>query len=245
MRTSKIEWTQITWNPTTGCTKVSSGCKNCYAEKMAKRLHSMGNHKYRNCFKLTIHENMISEPYSWQKPRMVFVNSMSDLFHEDIPDDFIASIFKSMNDNQKHIFQILTKRSERLAKISKKLKWTPNIWMGVTVEDKFNIKRIFYLENIYAKIKFISCEPLLSQISNLDLRNIHWMIVGGESGFNARPMRKSWVVDIKSQCIKYNVPFFFKQWGGPNKKKSGRILNGETFSEMPESNIELYQERLL
>lgn len=245
MRTSKIEWTQITWNPTTGCTKVSSGCKNCYAEKMAKRLHSMGNHKYRNCFKLTIHENMISEPYSWQKPRMVFVNSMSDLFHEDIPDDFIASIFKSMNDNQKHIFQILTKRSERLAKISKKLKWTPNIWMGVTVEDKFNIKRIFDLENIDAKIKFISCEPLLSQISNLDLRNIHWMIVGGESGFNARPMRKSWVVDIKSQCIKYNVPFFFKQWGGPNKKKSGRILNGETFSEMPESNIELYQERLL
>lgn len=244
MRTSKIEWTQITWNPTTGCSKVSSGCKNCYAEKMARRLHKMGIHKYRNNFDITTHSKTLSEPYSWKKPRMVFVNSMSDLFHEKITDDFILNVFEVMNNNRKHIFQILTKRSNRLLELSKKLNWSSNIWMGVTVEDKHNINRINDLENTKAKVKFLSCEPLLTPIYNLNLKNIDWVIVGGESGPNSRTIKKSWVIDIKEQCYKFKVPFFFKQWGGINKKKNGRLLNGNTFSEMPNIYYDLFQESL-
>jgi protein gp37 len=242
MKSTKIEWTQTTWNPTTGCTKVSSGCKNCYAESMAKRLHSMGIYKYRNSFDLTMHEELITEPYSWKKPRMVFVNSMSDLFHEDICDDFIFQVFKTMNENRGHIFQVLTKRSARLLSLSEKLKWTPNIWMGVTVEDIFNCDRIDNLIKTQAQIKFLSCEPLLSPLENLNLKMIDWVIVGGESGRNARPINKSWVINIKEQCFRSSVPFFFKQWGGTNKKKNGRTLEGSLYNEMPKCGLKTVSE---
>jgi len=233
MSISKIEWTEITWNPTTGCTKVSSGCENCYAERMANRLQVMGVDKYANGFKLTLHPDIIHQPYKWKNPRTVFVNSMSDLFHEDIPLEFIKDVFKSMNNNPRHTFQILTKRARRLNELSPHLKWSRNIWMGVTVEHKDYLSRIDHLRNIQALVKFISFEPLLSDLSNLDLSNIDWVIVGGESGPRARPMEENWVINIKNQCKHQAVPFFFKQWGGKNKKKAGRYLEGKVWNEMP------------
>ncbi len=233
MAKTKIEWTQDSWNPTTGCDKISSGCLNCYAERMSFRLQKMGSPKYADGFNLRTHSNALLEPYKWKKSRMVFVNSMSDLFHENVPFEFIEAVFKVMNENPSHIFQILTKRGYILEKYSQKLSWSKNIWMGVTVEDRSTIARIDALRNTGAYIKFLSCEPLLSDLEQIDLRSIDWVIVGGESGSNARPMSESWVQNILKQCKDANVPFFFKQWGGFNKKKNGKLLNGRTYQEMP------------
>jgi len=233
MSKSKIEWTEQTWNPSTGCSKISSGCQNCYADKMAKRLNAMGVKKYAKGFNLTTHPLTLREPYSWKKERLVFVNSMSDLFHEDMPLEYIQEVFKVMNENPQHTFQVLTKRSERLLHLSNDLKWSQNIWMGVTVEGYNQKFRINHLRAVPAKVKFLSCEPLLNDLKELNLKNIDWIIVGGESGQKSRPIEKKWVENIQVQAKENNIPFFFKQWGGVNKKKNGRLLNGETYSEMP------------
>lgn len=234
MNSSKIEWTETTWNPVTGCTKISSGCANCYAEKMALRLKAMRISKYSKGFNLALHEDCLSEPYTWKKPKVVFVNSMSDLFHEEIPLDFIKKVFKVMNENPQHIFQVLTKRAEKLLEYSSELNWTSNIWMGVTVENYQTTNRIDYLRQTNAAIKFLSCEPLLSDLGQIDLKNINWVIVGGESGPKSRPIKEDWVLDIYNQCRNSDIPFFFKQWGGVNKKKNGKKLQGEIYQEMPE-----------
>jgi protein gp37 len=235
MATTKIEWTESTWNPVTGCTKLSSGCKFCYAEAMAKRLQSMGQEKYQNGFELTIHPDTLNEPYNWKKPKMIFVNSMSDLFHKDVPVEYIRKIFTVMRNNPQHVFQILTKRADVLAYYDSEgwLEWSHNIWMGVTVEDSSVTQRIDYLRNTGARVKFLSCEPLLTSLPNLNLQNIDWLIVGGESGRTPRPIKEEWVLNIQDQCLSQSVAFYFKQWGGTNKKKNGRLLQGQTFSEMP------------
>ncbi|MDJ1496563.1 phage Gp37/Gp68 family protein [Cytophagaceae bacterium DM2B3-1] len=232
MAHSEIEWTEQTWNPTTGCTKISQGCKFCYAEIMAKRLKAMGVSKYKDGFKVRLHEDVLDAPKQW-KPSVIFVNSMSDLFHEDIPLEYIQKVFKVMNECTKHQFQVLTKRSDLLAKYSEHLTWTDNIWMGVSVENQRVAKRIDDLRKCGAKIKFLSLEPLIGPLSNLNLIDINWVIVGGESGWKARPIRESWVIDIRNQCKNANIPFFFKQWGGVNKKATGRTLEGQTYDEMP------------
>lgn len=234
MAQSSIEWTEMTWNPTTGCTKISQGCKFCYAEVMSKRLQAMGIEKYKDNFKVRIHPKELNVPYTWKKPKIVFVNSMSDLFHPEVPFYFIEKVFQVMNDNQQHIFQVLTKRNERLLELHEKLNWTPNVWMGVSVEDQQVEHRIDYLRKTNAKVKFLSLEPLIGPLPNLNLEKIDWVIVGGESGRKPRPIKLEWVKDIQNQCEQANVAFFFKQWGGTNKKKSGRILNGRTYDEMPE-----------
>lgn len=233
MAQTRIEWTELTWNPTTGCNKVSQGCKFCYAEVMARRLKAMGLEKYRNGFELTLHEDALKIPYSWKQPKIVFVNSMSDLFHKDIPLDFIQRVFKVMNDNPQHVFQVLTKRADILLLYHKKLNWTHNIWMGVSVENEKNLSRVNLLRRTTAKVKFLSCEPLIGPLPNLNLKKIDWVIVGGESGRRPRPMKPEWVFEIHNKCTEANVPFFFKQWGGTNKKKTGRVLKGKTYSEMP------------
>lgn len=240
MSKSTIEWTELTWNPTTGCDKVSAGCKFCYAEIMAKRLQAMGLEKYQDAFAVRLHEYELAKPYRWKKPRMVFVNSMSDLFHEDIPVSFIQKVFQVMNECPQHIFQILTKRAERLAELSALLEWTPNIWMGVSVENQKTTHRITYLQKTSAYIKFLSLEPLLQNLPDLNLMAIDWVIVGGESGKGKiRPMKLEWVIDIKQQCDAQNVAFFFKQWGGKNKKKAGRLLEGKEYNNLPSKiNIE-------
>lgn len=230
---SSIEWTESTWNPVSGCTKISAGCLNCYARRMALRLQAMGQYRYRNGFKVTLHPEALDEPYCWKKPRMVFVNSMSDLFHEKIPLSFIQDVFSVMNNNHRHTFQILTKRAERLRELAPLLNWTENIWMGVTVENNDYIGRIDDLRTVNASIRFLSLEPLLGPIEELNLTDINWVIVGGESGPGARPMQKKWVLDIKRNCEQNDVPFFFKQWGGVNKKKAGRILQGRTWDDWP------------
>ena len=231
--TSPIEWTESTWNPITGCSKISIGCKNCYAERMALRLRAMGQSNYKNGFDLTLHESVIPLPLQWKKPHVIFVNSMSDLFHEDIPFSFIEKIFRTMHKAHWHTFQILTKRSTRLLELAHKLLWPKNVWMGVTVESADYRYRIDNLRNIPAKIRFLSMEPLLGPIDYLNLDCIGWVIVGGESGPKARPMKQEWVENVQQHCKQNNVPFFFKQWGGINKKKAGRELNGKTYSEMP------------
>jgi protein gp37 len=233
MAQTRIEWTELTWNPTTGCNKVSQGCKFCYAEVMARRLKAMGLEKYRNGFDLTLHEDALKIPYTWKQPKIVFVNSMSDLFHKDIPLEFIQRVFKVMNDNPQHVFQVLTKRADILLKHHKELEWTHNIWMGVSVEDAKSLSRINLLRRTRAKVKFLSCEPLIGPLTDLNLKKINWVIVGGESGRRPRPMKPEWVFEIHNKCIEENVPFFFKQWGGTNKKKTGRVLKGRTYSEMP------------
>jgi len=230
---SAIEWTGSTWNPVTGCTKISSGCENCYAERMAKRLQAMGQPNYKNGFKLTLHPHIADLPLLWKKPQMIFVNSMSDLFHEEVPLDFVKKIFDTMNLASQHTFQVLTKRANRLSELSALLPWAENIWMGVTVESANYKQRIEYLRQTDAFIKFLSLEPLLADIGQLDLRGIDWVIVGGESGPKARPIKESWVRNIKRQCKENEIPFFFKQWGGVNKKKNGRLLDGQTYDEMP------------
>ncbi len=231
---SKIEWTESTWNPVTGCTKISAGCKNCYAERMALRLKAAGSPNYANGFKVTLHHHALEIPLRWKQPRTIFVNSMSDLFHKDVPFDFISEIFNVMHRASHHRFQVLTKRSERLLELSPKLSWPDNIWMGVTVENAESGFRIDNLRKTDAFIKFISFEPLLSPVSDIDLEGIDWVIVGGESGPGARTMRPQWALDIRDRCLSTDVPFFFKQWGGINKKKSGRILDGRTWDDMPE-----------
>lgn len=240
MANSSIEWTEMTWNPTTGCSKISAGCKFCYAEVMTKRLKGMGQEKYKDGFKtVKAHEPSLNTPYTWKSPKIVFVNSMSDLFHEEIPLDYIQKVFKVMNDNPQHVFQVLTKRAERLFEVHNKLTWTHNIWMGVSVEDERVVDRIDYLRNTKAKTKFLSLEPLIGPLEKLNLKKIDWVIVGGESGHKARPMDEQWVLDIYEQCKKAKVSFFFKQWGGKNKKAAGRLLNGRTYDEMPNRIIEI------
>jgi len=234
---SKIEWTESTWNPVTGCTKISEGCENCYAYTMAKRLKAMKNIRYSNGFNVTLHEDLIERPYEWKKPRLVFVNSMSDLFHEYIPLDFIQKLFKVMNDTPMHTYQILTKRSKRLSEIFHQLKWTKNIWIGVSVENNSTLERITDLEVVPARIKFVSFEPLIEGINELKLNNINWVIVGGESGPKARPIQAEWVKDIRDYCVKNRIPFFFKQWGGTRKHKTGRLLDERTWDELPDCNI--------
>ncbi len=230
---SKIEWTESTWNPVTGCTKISEGCKNCYAEKMAHRLQSMGHNKYRNGFKVTLHQENIEEPLNWKKPQVIFVCSMSDLFHKNISDDFIKQVFNTMNKAHWHTFQVLTKRSKRLVQLASELNWKDNIWMGVTVESQSEAGRIKDLVKTPAKIKYLSIEPMITEIKHLSLKGIDWVIVGGESGPGSRPIEKKWVTSIRDKCIKSNVSFFFKQWGGVNKKLSGRLLDGKTWDQKP------------
>ena len=235
MSTTKIEWTESTWNPITGCTKITSGCKFCYAEVMARRLKAMGQEKYRNGFELTLHPQTLQEPYSWKKSKMIFVNSMSDLFHKDIPIEYIQKVFRVIKENPQHVFQVLTKRADILRYYDSEgwLEWPHNLWMGVTVESIDVIHRIENLRNTNARVKFLSCEPLLSPLEDINLKGIDWVIVGGESGRTPRPMKEEWVVDIKEQCQKANVAFYFKQWGGINKKKSGSALKGKAYKEMP------------
>lgn len=230
---SPIEWTESTWNPVTGCTKISDGCKNCYAEKLAKRLQAMGQANYKNGFKLTLQPEMLERPLEWKKPQSIFVNSMSDLFHKDVPLDYIQKVFGVMAKADWHNFQVLTKRSERLKEFNNKLNWRPHIWMGVSVENQKVIHRIDDLRKTDAHIKFLSIEPLLGSLSNLDLTGIDWVIVGGESGPKARPMKEEWVLEIKAQCDEQNIPFFFKQWGGVRKHKTGRTLLGRTWDNTP------------
>lgn len=230
---STIEWTESTWNPVTGCKKISPGCKNCYAERLSKRLKAMGQKNYANGFKLTLQPHMLELPLKWKKPQTIFVNSMSDLFHVDIPLEYIQRVFDVMNRAHWHRFQVLTKRADRLEEVSSALCWSPNIWMGVSVESQKYVERIDNLRNCGAKVKFLSLEPLLGPLENLNLQNIDWAIVGGESGYGARPMEIDWVLDIRRQCEESDVPFFFKQWGGFNKKKTGRTLEGKTYDEMP------------
>lgn len=230
---SKIEWTGSSWNPVTGCSKVSPGCRFCYAERMAHRLQKMQQKKYKNGFKLTLHYEEIERPLNWKKPQTIFVNSMSDLFHENIPKAFILKMFEVMQKAHWHTFQILTKRSKRLLELAPELPWPQNIWVGVTVENSDYIYRLDDLGKIPAFIKFVSMEPLLGPISRFPYKKIDWVIVGGESGPHARPIEEKWVLEIKNQCIKNNLPFFFKQWGGINKKRSGRLLQGRLWNQYP------------
>lgn len=230
---SHIEWTNKTWNPVTGCTKISQGCKHCYAERMAKRLHAMGQHRYRNGFAITLHEDLIALPETWKKPSLVFVNSMSDLLHVDVPLEFIQRVFATMNRCPQHTFQVLTKRSERLREIAPLLTWTDNIWMGVSIENHDVTPRILDLQQVPVNVRFLSVEPLLGPLEGLPLDGIHWVIVGGESGPGARPMKPEWVESIYEQCRTAAVPFFFKQWGGTRKDRTGRILHKRTYDEMP------------
>lgn len=233
--TSSIEWTQMTWNPITGCTKVSTGCKNCYAERFAKRLQIMGAPRYANGFRVTIHEDLLDLPLRWKAPRIIFVNSMSDLFHEEVPNEFIARIFDVMNRCPQHTFQVLTKRSHRMGELAGRLKWSENIWMGVSVEDNSVLYRIAELRQIPANVRFLSLEPLLGPLSSMDLNGIHWVIVGGESGPKARPMSADWVRDIREQCEVAGIAFFFKQWGGTMKHKTGRLLDGHIYNNVPQN----------
>lgn len=230
---SGIEWTEATWNPITGCTKVSPGCKHCYAERMALRLRAMGQRNYRNGFRLTLQPDMLRLPLAWKKPRTIFVNSMSDLFHEDVPVEYIEQVFDVMRRAHWHSFQILTKRSQRLAELDARLAWAPNVWMGVSVESHAYHARIDDLRTTHAALRFLSLEPLLGPLQSLELRGIDWVIVGGESGPGARLMDPAWVLDLRDQCGAAGVPFFFKQWGGWNKMKSGRTLEGRVWDELP------------
>lgn len=239
---SKIEWTEATWNPITGCTRVSAGCDHCYAVTLTRRLAGMGQIKYKGLINkgkghfngtIKLHPKTLEQPLQWKKPRVIFVNSMSDLFHKDVPVDFIQGVFDVIRRAHWHQFQILTKRAERLEELNVLIDWPENAWQGVSVEDERAKYRIGHLRNTGAYIKFLSLEPLIGPLADLNLTGIDWVIVGGESGQKARPMKKKWVIDIKQQCKKAGIPFFFKQWGGMNKKHNGRSLNGRTWDEMP------------
>ena len=233
MAASKIEWTDATWNPVTGCNKVSPGCKFCYAERLSKRLKATGMAKYRNGFAVTLHPDTLEMPLRWRKPRSVFVNSMSDLFHDEVPDDFIGSVFDVMVRAHWHRYQVLTKRPERVVSLNAQLPWPTQVWQGVSVENADYAHRIDALRETGAAVKFLSLEPLLGPLPNLDLSGIDWVIVGGESGPGACPMQKEWARDIRDQCLDAGVPFYFKQWGGVFKKRNGRELDGRTWDEMP------------
>ncbi len=232
---SGIEWTQATWNPVTGCTKISPGCAHCYAERMARRLKAMGHANYAQGFGLTIHEHMLPVPLGWTTPRMVFVNSMSDLFHEGVPAEFIQRVFDVMRHARWHTFQVLTKRSKRLLELDHLIGWPTNVWMGVSVETALYQERVADLRKTGARVKFISYEPLLGPVGRPDLTGVDWVIAGGESGPGARPMRAVWALEIRDQCSEAGVPFFFKQWGGPNKKRAGRVLQGRVWNQMPDA----------
>lgn len=235
MAHSAIEWTNATWNPLTGCDKISPGCNNCYAERMSLRLKAMGQKNYARGFELTLHEHMLEVPLRWKTPQMIFVNSMSDLFHKEVPFEYIQRVFDVMRRAHWHRFQVLTKRSDRLAECSPLIDWPDNVWMGVSVERTDYTFRIDHLRQTNAKIRFLSVEPLLGPLDNLNLQNIHWVIVGGESGPGARPLQEEWVISIRDQCQAASIPFFFKQWGGTNKKRTGRELQGRTWDQWPES----------
>jgi len=242
---SSIEWTESTWNPVTGCTKVSPGCKHCYAERIAERLQHMGQRNYRDGFKLTLQPHMLNLPLQWRKPQRIFVNSMSDLFQNDVPSAYILKVFDVMRTAYWHQFQVLTKRSENLREFDSLIDWPANVWMGVSVENKDYTCRIDDLRRTHAQTKFLSIEPLLGPIDDLNLAGIDWVIVGGESGPKARPIQRKWVVNIRRQCRHAGVAFFFKQWGGVNKKKTGRKLDGRTYNEMPNQiNDEIAQQSL-
>ena len=230
---SSIEWTGSTWNPSTGCDHLSPGCDHCYAERMSLRLKAMGQEKYANGFRLTLHPQTLELPLKWKKPQRIFVNSMSDLFHNDVPLEYIQRVFTTMRRAHWHQFQILTKRSGRLLAVTEKIDWPPNVWMGVSVESAEYKSRIDHLRKTGAAVKFLSLEPLIGDLGELNLKNIDWVIVGGESGPGARPMQPEWVRNIKHQCERSRVPFFFKQWGGVQKKRAGRKLGGRTYDEMP------------
>jgi len=231
---SRIEWTECTWNPVTGCTKLSSGCQNCYAERMTRRLQAMGTPRYADGFAVRTHEDALDIPVRWRKPRTVFVNSMSDLLHEDVPDSFIAKVFDTMVRCPQHTFQVLTKRAARLERIAPSLPWPHNVWMGVTVEDEASLGRVRCLASTPARVKFLSCEPLLGSLAGLQLDGIDWVIVGGESGPGARPMDPAWAIQVRDTCVDAGVPYFFKQWGGVRKKARGRVLDGRTWDELPD-----------
>ena len=230
---SAIEWTEATWNPVTGCDKVSPGCAHCYAERMAIRLHAMGQANYRHGFEVTLHEHMLDLPLRWRRGRRIFVNSMSDLFHAEVPDSFIRMTFDVMKRADWHQYQLLTKRSDRLLELNPLLPWMPNMWVGVSVENDRFVHRIDHLRRTGAHVKFLSLEPLLGRLPALDLAGIDWVIVGGESGPGARRMESTWVLEVRDQCREANVPFFFKQWGGVFKSRAGRELEGRTWDEMP------------
>lgn len=232
-QTSTIEWTEATWNPVTGCTKVSPGCKFCYAERMAHRLHTMGQPRYRDGFRLTLQPDVLQVPLRWRDARVIFVNSMSDLFHRDVPVEYIRRCFEVMAEAERHTFQVLTKRPERVLEVASQLPWPPNVWMGTSVENADYTWRAKTLAHVPAAVRFLSVEPLLGPIPRLPLTKIDWVIVGGESGPGAREMRKEWVTQIRDRCLSREVPFFFKQWGGVNKKRTGRELDGCTWDEMP------------
>ena len=235
MAKSAIEWTESTWNPVTGCSKISVGCRHCYAELMAKRLRAMGQPNYVNGFEVSVHPHVLDKPLSWKKPQMIFVNSMSDLFHRSVPTEFILETFDVMRRASWHTFQVLTKRSGRLRQLDSHIDWSSNVWMGVTVETEKYLHRIDDLRQTHAATKFLSLEPLLGPLSRLNLTGIDWVIVGGESGPRARPMKKEWALDIRNQCLQARVPFFFKQWGGVRKKQAGRLLEGRTWDQLPSS----------
>jgi protein gp37 len=235
---SAIEWTESTWNPVTGCTKISAGCAHCYAERMARRLQAMGQPNYSTGFSVALHEHALELPLRWKAPQTIFVNSMSDLFHEAVPDEFIRRVFAIMEKAHWHRFQVLTKRSERLAELAPSLAWRQNVWMGVSVENASCVDRIGDLRKVDAAVRFLSLEPLLGPLPNLDLRGIGWVIVGGESGPGARPIEADWVRDIQQQCESSGVPFFFKQWGGVNKKKAGKDLDGRVYTQMPNPSLQ-------
>ncbi len=240
---SGIEWTEATWNPTTGCDKTSPGCDNCYALVLAKRLKAMGQPKYQKDgaettsgpgFGLTVHPNTLDIPRSWRSPKTIFVNSMSDLFHPEVPESFIQSVFDVMRETPQHQYQVLTKRAQRLAEIGSRIDWPQNVWMGVSIESQKYAFRANYLREVDASVRFVSAEPLIDSIDDLDLGGIHWLIAGGESGPNCRPMEPEWVESLFAQCRSAGVPFFFKQWGGRTPKSKGRTLNGRTYDEMPD-----------
>lgn len=233
MSTTTIEWTEATWNPVTGCSKVSPGCQHCYAERMAKRLQAMGQPNYRDGFAVRAHEHMLRLPSSWSRPRMIFVNSMGDLFHEEVPVEFIKRVFRTMEETPRHTYQLLTKRADRLAEVAPLLNWPDNVWMGVTVEDNGRVPRIDRLRGVPASVRFLSVEPLLGPLPDLDLSGVDWVIVGGESGPGARPLDPEWVLAIRDKCVESSIPFFFKQWGGVRKKAAGRELESRTWSQMP------------
>ena len=230
---SSIEWTDVTWNPVTGCTKISHGCKHCYAERMAKRLRKMGARKYHKGFSVAVHESALGDPLTWKQPRLVFVNSMSDLFHQAVPAAFIESVFDVMNRAPRHTFQVLTKRPHRVVRMTERLRWAPNIWLGVSIESEQWLDRLPLLKETGAHVKFLSLEPLLGPLPDMELGGINWVIVGGESGPGARPMEAEWVRDIRDQCARNRVPFFFKQWGGVFKKRTGRTLDNRVWNQMP------------
>jgi protein gp37 len=233
MTNTSIEWTEATWNPVTGCSKVSPGCDHCYAERMAKRLQAMGQANYADGFAVRTHEHMLELPQKWRRPHHIFVNSMGDLFHEQVPLEFVSRVFAVMASTPQHTYQLLTKRAQRMEDLSGHLEWPDNVWAGVTVEDNVRVERLGALRKVPAAVRFVSIEPLLGPLPDLVLDGLDWVIVGGESGPGSRAVDASWILDIRDQCVAEGVPFFFKQWGGTRKKRAGRELDGAVWSQMP------------